>query len=335
MAATLHAVAAHLISQTFSRCREIREQVDSPVERKQTEYDVSNQTKNTASVARLSHSKRKTLSQKTDFKMATSSFKTNKSIFEATAAETVIGGLSADILDDAHEDIGLRERIVSQLRHSRIPMFQKLQIDVQNGEVTVIGAVETAFDKQLLARSLKQISGVKKWRLDSVKVLPPPVYREPLLRRLRVLLPSHRTIGWVVAVSVASFLMIVAPWAKPSRGVDTVPVSGEVFFEGQKAFGAFVTLHPVKGTSLPNDVRPVGYVQPDGQVKFSTFEAQDGVPPGEYLVAVRWNKLVKNGDESAPGPNVLPERYLSPTTSGLKVKVAAEQSELPPLQLKR
>lgn len=246
-----------------------------------------------------------------------------------------IGGLSADILEDAHEDVELRERVVSHLRHSGIPMFQKLQVEVQDGDVRLTGTVETAFDKQLLARSVKQISGVNHWRLDSVQVLPQPVYREPWSRRLRGLLPSHRTIGWVVAVNVASFLMIAAPWAKPSRGVDTVPVSGEVFFEGQKAFGAFVTLHPIEGTSLPNDVRPGGYVQPDGQVKFSTFESQDGVPPGEYLVAVRWNKLVKNGDEAAPGPNVLPERYLLPTTSGLKIKVAAEQSELPPLQLKR
>lgn len=299
------------------------------------EYDVSNPTKNTASVARLSHSGFKTLSQKSDFKMATSSSKTSKSIFAVKAAETVIGGLSADILDDAHEDAELHERIVDQLRHSRIPMFQKLQIDVQSGEVTVSGTVESAFDKQLLTRSLKQISGVKKWRLDSVQVLPPPVYREPLLRRVRVLLPSHRTIGWVVAVNIAAFLMIVALWAKPSRGVDTVPVSGQVFFEGQKAFGAFVTLHPVEGTSLPKDVRPVGYVRPDGQVKFSTFESQDGVPPGEYLVTVSWNKLVKDGEEAAPGPNVLPERYLLPLTSGLKIKVDAEQSELPPLQLKR
>ncbi len=100
--------------------------------------------------------------------MATSSSKINKSIREITTAQSVIGGLSADILDDVHEDIELRDRVVSQLRHSRIPMFQKLQIEVQNTEVRVTGVVETMFDKQLLARSLKQISGVKVGRLDSV-----------------------------------------------------------------------------------------------------------------------------------------------------------------------
>lgn len=267
--------------------------------------------------------------------MATSSFKTNKPARETTAAQAMIGGLSADILEDVHEDTELHERVVSQLRHSRIPMFQKLQIEVQKGEVRVTGAVETTFDKQLLARSLKQISGVKKWWLDSVKVLPQPVYREPLLRRLRELLPSHRTIGVVVAVSAASLLLILAPWAKGSHDIETVPVSGQVFFEGQKAFGAFVTLHPIGDSPQLKDVRPVGYVQPDGQVKFSTFEAQDGVPEGEYIAVVRWNKLVKNGEDAAPGPNILPERYLSPTTSGLKIKVDAEQSELPPFHLKR
>ena len=73
------------------------------------------------------------------FKMATSSSETNKSIFAAQAAETVIGGLSADILDDAHEDAELHERIVSQLRDNGVPVFQTLQIDVQDGEVSEIG----------------------------------------------------------------------------------------------------------------------------------------------------------------------------------------------------
>lgn len=267
--------------------------------------------------------------------MATSSSKTNKSVRESTAAQSVIGGLSAEVLEDAHEDTELRERVVSQLRHSRIPMFQKLQIEVQNGEVRVTGTVETTFDKQLLARSLKQISGVKVWQLDSVKVLPPPVYREPLLRRLRGLLPSHRTLGVIVAVSAASLLMILAPWAKGSHDIETVPVSGQVFFDGQHAFGAFVTLHPIGGSPLLKDFRPAGYVQPNGQVKFSTVKSQDGVPPGEYLVTVQWNKLVKNGEDASPGPNILPQRYLLPTTSGLKVKVDPGQTELPPLKLTR
>lgn len=278
----------------------------------------------------INHSSRKLVS-----KMATSSFKNNKSVRETVTAQSVIGGLSADILDDAHEDTELRDRVVSQLRHSRIPMFQKLRIEVQNGEVRVTGVVETTFDKQLLARSLKQISGVKVWRLDSVKILPPPVYREPLLRRLRGLLPSHRTLVGIVAVIAASFLMILAPWAKGSHDIETVPVSGQVFFEGQHAFGAFVTLHPIGGSPLLKDFRPSGYVQPNGQVKFSTLKSQDGVPAGEYLVTVQWNKLVKNGEDASPGPNILPQRYLLPTTSGLKVKVDPGQTELPPLKLTR
>lgn len=267
--------------------------------------------------------------------MATSSSKFNKFNRETATAQSVIGGLSADILEDVREDTDLRDRVVSQLRHSRIPMFQKLQIEVQSGEVRVTGAVETMFDKQLLARSLKQISGVKIWRLDSVTILPPPVYREPLLHRLRVLLPLHRTISVIVAMSAASLLMILAPWAKGSHDIETVPVSGHVFFEEQQAFGAFVTLHPIGGSPLLKDFRPAGYVQPNGQVKFSTVRSQDGVPAGEYLVTVQWNKLVKNGEDASPGPNILPQRYLLPTTSGLKVKVDPGQTELPPLKLTR
>lgn len=267
--------------------------------------------------------------------MATFSSKSQKPIRETTATRSVIGGLSADILDDAHEDTDLHTRVVDHLRHSRIPMFQRLQVEVQSGEVRVTGAVETAFDKQLLARSLKHISGVKSWRLDSVTILPPPVYREPWLRRLRELLPSRRTVAGIVAVSAASLLMILAPWAKGSHDIETVPISGQVFFEGQHAFGAFVTLHPIGGRPSLKEFRPAGYVQPNGQVKFSTVKAQDGVPPGEYLATVQWNKLIKNGEDASPGPNILPQRYLLPTTSGLKVKVEPGQTELPPLKLTR
>lgn len=267
--------------------------------------------------------------------MAISISKTNKPVRETPINRAVIGGLSTDILDDVHDDLELRERVVDHLRHSRIPLFQRLQIEVTNGDVRLTGAVETVFDKQLLARSLKQISGVKQWRLDSVTIRPQPVYRQPLLNQLRGLLPSHRTIGWIVAVNIASFLMIAAPWAKKSHGIDTVPVSTQVFFEGQHAFGAFVTLHPIGDSPLLKNVRPVGYVQPSGQVKFSTFESQDGVPAGEYLVTVQWNKLVKNGEDASPGPNILPQRYLLPTTSGLKVKVDVGQTELPALKLVR
>ena len=267
--------------------------------------------------------------------MATSTFKTNKPLRDTDAAPSVIGGLSADILDDVQDDTTIHDRVVDQLRHNDISLFEDLKIEVLNGEVRVTGAVQTSLDKQLLARSLRQISGVKSWRLDSVKVLPQPVYHEPLLLRLQSLLPSHRTIGWVIAVNVASFLMIAAPWAKPSRGVELQPTSGQVFFEGQKAFGALVTLHPIGDQPRLKEIRPTGYVQPDGQVNFSTFESEDGVPEGEYIVTVRWNKLVKNGEEVMPGPNILPERYQSPTTSDLKVKISAGQSEMSPLHLKR
>lgn len=261
--------------------------------------------------------------------------KTKRPIHETTANRSVIGGLSADILDDVQDDSELHTRVVNHLRHSRIPMFQRLQVEVRGDEVRVSGTVETTFDKQLLARSLKQISGVKHWRLDSVTVLPPPAYREPLLRRLQDWLPSHRTVGVLVTLSATSLLLMLAPWAKGNHEIETVPVSGQVFFEGQHAFGAFVTLHPIGGKPSLKEFRPSGYVQPSGQVKFSTVKSQDGVPAGEYLVTVQWNKLVKNGEDASPGPNILPQRYLLPTTSGLKVKVELGQTELPPLKLTR
>lgn len=251
----------------------------------------------------------------------------------AVNTPSIIGGLPADMLEDVPQDIDLHTRVVNHLQNSGIPMFQQLQVQERNGEVRVSGTVETAFDRQLLARSLGQISGVRLWRLDTVTIQPRPVPREPLWNRLQDWLPSRRTFGVIATVSVVSLLITLAPRARGNHEIETVPVTGQVFFEGQIVFGAFVTLHSIGG--LPGDIRPAGYVQSNGQVTFSTVQSQDGVPPGEYFATVQWNKLVKHGDDASPGPNVLPRRYLLPTTSGLKLKVEAGQTELPPLKLTR
>src|SRR5262249_30759143 len=93
----------------------------------------------------------------------------------------------------------------------------------------------------------------------------------------------------------------------------TQPVTARVYFEGKPAVGAFVQL---RGTGKePRQPYADGLVESDGSVRFSTYEAFDGVPEGEYAVTVQLHKpFVQDGKR---GQNLLPERYADRKTSGL------------------
>lgn len=298
-------------------------------------------------------------------------------------SQSVIGGLSADHLDDAplarnekqlahrmqqhdvrtsrstdttivnfslvrgagyettpnNADTELRERVTSMLRG--VVAFRNVQVDVAMSEVTVRGTVSSEFEKQLLWKTLKRISSAKRW-IYNIRVDAPKVIRERWRERrqgrigsLREFALSKRSCRWTIVFGLAVMLLMLAPWSSRGHGVETVAVKTRILFENQLAIGAFVMLHPIGESPLPRDVYPAGYVQPNGEVKFGTFGAHDGVPPGDYLVTVRWNKLIKNGEETSPGPNVLPQRYLLPMTSGLRMKVEIGMTETPPLNLTR
>lgn len=92
------------------------------------------------------------------------------------------------------------------------------------------------------------------------------------------------------------------------------PVSAKVSYEGKPATGAFVT---IRGTGKePRQPYADGFVEADGTLKLSTYEAFDGVPEGEYAIAVSLQKPLYTS-EGRPGPNLMPERYADYKTSGL------------------
>jgi hypothetical protein len=136
----------------------------------------------------------------------------------------------------------------------------------------------------------------------------------------------------LLSAIAAGMLLVGCSPSGPPRAA-THPTKGSISFQGQPIGGAFLVLHPK--AAKPDVPTPRAHVQSDGTFAVSTYDSSDGAPAGEYVVTVQWQKLVKAGSDFLPGPNLLPPKYSSPTTSGVIVTIAAGQNNLPPITLRR
>ena len=121
--------------------------------------------------------------------------------------------------------------------------------------------------------------------------------------------------------------------ARPAR-VPVVPVEGAITFNGQPLPGALIVLHP-KTSGSATAPAPRAQVEKDGSFRFTTYDAGDGAPPGEYVATIAWYRLVNQGGDLKAGPNVLPPQYSNPKTSNWEIRVAEAATRLPPVQLRR
>jgi hypothetical protein len=110
------------------------------------------------------------------------------------------------------------------------------------------------------------------------------------------------------------------------------PVHGKLLLNDQPAAGALVVLHPVGGAY--DAERPVATVGPDGSFDLTTYVGNDGAPAGEYVVTAQWYVSV-NKEALGPWPNVIPEKYAEPESSGLRVRVAEGPNDLEPIVIER
>jgi hypothetical protein len=108
------------------------------------------------------------------------------------------------------------------------------------------------------------------------------------------------------------------------------PVQGKVLYKGQPAQNAIVFLHPL-GNVASAAPTPHGIVAADGSFQIGTYRDKDGAPAGQYAVTVVWKTEARGGDDQ---DNLLPVRYLNPSTSGLTAQVKEGPNELEPFQLK-
>ena len=134
---------------------------------------------------------------------------------------------------------------------------------------------------------------------------------------------------------VGAFLMsIVCGCGKTEVKVPVVPVTGSIKVGKEIPVGAEVMLH-AKGHTLPPGVSPSGRVAEDGTFKVSIYGTGEGVPAGDYVATIQWFKIVKGeGGGTISGPNVIPDKYCSPSTSPLLVTVKNEPTELAPILIR-
>jgi hypothetical protein len=111
------------------------------------------------------------------------------------------------------------------------------------------------------------------------------------------------------------------------------PAEGKVLCDAKPAAGAIIFLHPVDAEK-PGAARPHGTVDKDGSFRLMTYLTDDGVPAGSYNVSIYWTKPGKLGGDD--GENLLPPKYLSPTTSGIPPIIIQEgENQLPLIALTR
>jgi hypothetical protein len=121
-----------------------------------------------------------------------------------------------------------------------------------------------------------------------------------------------------------------------TSGTKLVPVTGRLLIEGRPAGGAYIQFHPEGENSQAP--RPSARVKADGSFELSTPLAgtvapRAGAPPGRYGVTVMLRTASKVGDSDEV--DLLPRRYLFPSSSGLSAVVNDIATEVPPIDLKK
>jgi hypothetical protein len=96
----------------------------------------------------------------------------------------------------------------------------------------------------------------------------------------------------------------------------TQPVTVTLTLDGKPLAGAYVVF---KGSGKDRPARGDGITSLDGTVRISTWEANDGLPVGEYRITVA--PRLPFAPESKPGMAALPARYASEKTSELTATI--------------
>jgi hypothetical protein len=131
-----------------------------------------------------------------------------------------------------------------------------------------------------------------------------------------------------------AFVCVVAGCASKRTGPLCYPVHGKVTLKGRPLAEAVIVLHRM-GRDVEGNQKPLAYSDAAGNFSFTTFNQNDGAPPGEYAITVELRALEMRGEEPVrSGPNTLPPKYAKANTSGLKCTIVEGENQIPPIEIK-
>jgi hypothetical protein len=131
------------------------------------------------------------------------------------------------------------------------------------------------------------------------------------------------------AVTTSPLLLAVAmliAGCSTSNNPKTYPVTGKVTYRGQPVTSGMVLLTP-EGSGHA----ATGNLDKDGSFRLTTFQKDDGAVPGKYQVAVQ---VFPDDGAGLPGAEFagkkppVPQKYMSPQSSGLIAEIKVGENNL-------
>ena len=95
--------------------------------------------------------------------------------------------------------------------------------------------------------------------------------------------------------------LLLAGCRESTDRIQTFPARGQVLWEGQPLAGALVVLHP-QSTSAPAPLPARAETDAQGNFILGTYDSEDGVPAGDYVITVHWHQLAQDGRRLRVGP---------------------------------
>jgi hypothetical protein len=147
----------------------------------------------------------------------------------------------------------------------------------------------------------------------------------------------------VVAVIALGTGFLALAGCGSSGGLDTVPIKGEVTYNDKPLTEGTVAYLPIKPGTGRSANGPIG---PDGKFSMTTQQRDDGVVKGEYQLVVyayaphpgepqtreEHEAMAKAG--GIKRGYIIPEKYVTPETSGLTDTVDDNHSGFKKIELK-
>ena len=124
-----------------------------------------------------------------------------------------------------------------------------------------------------------------------------------------------------VGLPLAGLVLASLAGCKGER-LDLLPVTGQVFYDGQPLTTGSVSFHPAATTGHV----PTGVIDKEGRYTLST-SYQPGAPPGRYKVVVHATEPIEQiPGKASPGlpKSLIPSRYNQGSTTPLEVEVKAD-----------